>query len=127
MPVAVVVRLGVGVALSRRRSACRAGAVAALSVDCPAEHSVEKVAIVCGAGGELLADAVRSHADVLIMGELRFHDYLAAQADGLALLLPGHYATERLGMEELAVRLQKQWPKLQIWASRREQDPVHWI
>jgi dinuclear metal center YbgI/SA1388 family protein len=91
------------------------------------EKPVEKVAVVCGAGGELLPDAIRTQADVFVTGELRFHDYLAAQAAGLALLLPGHYATERLGAEELAARLQRQWPQLEVWASQREQDPVHWI
>jgi dinuclear metal center YbgI/SA1388 family protein len=92
-----------------------------------ADRLVRTVAIACGAGGELLADAVHARADVFVTGELRFHDYLSARAAGLALLLPGHYATERLGVEELAARLQKQWPELQIWASRREQDPVSWI
>jgi dinuclear metal center YbgI/SA1388 family protein len=91
------------------------------------EQTVERVGIVCGAGGELLSDAVRARADVFLTGELRFHDSLAAQAQGLALCLPGHYATERLGIEELAVRLQEKWPALQVWASRREHDPVHWI
>jgi dinuclear metal center YbgI/SA1388 family protein len=90
-------------------------------------RSVERVAIVCGAGGGFLTDAVRSRADVLLTGELRFHDYLAAQSEGLALVLPGHYATERLGVEELAAHLQQQWPDLRVWASTREQDPVHWI
>jgi len=88
---------------------------------------VERVAIVCGAGGEFLSDAVRARADVLLTGEVRFHDYLAAQAQGLALVLPGHYATERCGVEELAAQLQVQWPDLQVWASRREQDPVQWV
>jgi hypothetical protein len=88
---------------------------------------VERVAVVCGAGGEFLADAVRARADVLLTGEVRFHDYLAAQAQGLALVLPGHYATERCGVEELAARLQEKWPDLEVWASRREQDPVNWV
>lgn len=87
---------------------------------------VERLAIVCGAGGEFLADSVAAGADVLVTGEMRFHDYLAAQAQGLALLLPGHYATERGGVEDLAERLQKQWPTLKIWASQREHDPVQW-
>lgn len=91
-----------------------------------AQRVVERVAIVCGAGGELLADAVRARADVLLTGELRFHDYLSAQARGIALVLPGHYATERIGVDELAVRLQQQWPDLKVWASRRERDPVDW-
>jgi dinuclear metal center YbgI/SA1388 family protein len=91
------------------------------------DRSVERVAIVCGAGGEMLSDVLRARADVFLTGEMRFHDYLAAQAQGLALCLPGHYATERFGIEERAVRLQEKWPELQVWASRREQDPVHWV
>jgi dinuclear metal center YbgI/SA1388 family protein len=90
-----------------------------------AARPVERVAIVCGAGGEFLADAVRARADVLLTGEMRFHDYLAAQAQGLSLVLPGHYATERCGVEDLATQLRQQWPDLEVWASRREQDPVH--
>jgi putative NIF3 family GTP cyclohydrolase 1 type 2 len=88
---------------------------------------VERVAVVCGSGGEFLGDAVKGGADVLLTGELRFHDCLAAQAAGLAVILPGHYATERLGVEALALRLQAQWPQLQVWPSRSERDPVNWI
>jgi dinuclear metal center YbgI/SA1388 family protein len=86
--------------------------------------AVERVAIVCGAGGEFLHDAVRARADVLLTGEMRFHDYLAAQAHHLALVLPGHFATERCGVEELAARLAAQWKDVEVWASRREFDPV---
>jgi dinuclear metal center YbgI/SA1388 family protein len=88
-------------------------------------RAVQKVAIACGAGGEFLAEAARA-ADVLLTGEMRFHDYLAAQSQGLCVVLPGHYASERCGVEELAQRIQQQWPDLQAWASRREHDPVSW-
>jgi len=90
-------------------------------------REVISIAIVCGAGGEMLKDAIRARADVFLTGEMRFHDYLAAQAAGISLILPGHYATERLGVEELAGRLQQQWPELKVWASHRERDPVAWV
>ncbi len=92
-----------------------------------AARTVQRVAIVCGAGGEMMTDALRARADVFLTGEMRFHDYLTAQAQGLALLLPGHYATERFAVEELARRLQGRWPDLRVWASRRESDPVTWV
>jgi dinuclear metal center YbgI/SA1388 family protein len=91
------------------------------------ERLVACVAIACGAGGTLLHDAVRARADVLLTGEMRFHDYLAALAQGIALVLPGHYATERCGIEELASQLKAQWAGLTVWASERERDPVRWI
>jgi dinuclear metal center YbgI/SA1388 family protein len=90
-------------------------------------RQVERVAVACGAAGEFLGDAVRARADVLVTGEVRFHDFLAARAQGLALVLPGHYATERCGVEELASRLQQEWPDLHVWPSAREQDPVTWV
>ena len=92
-----------------------------------AARTVRRVAIVCGAGGEMMPDALRTGADVFLTGEMRFHDYLAAQAQGLALLLPGHYATERFAVEELARRIQEQVSGLNVWASRRESDPSSWI
>lgn len=90
-------------------------------------RAVRRVAIACGAAGEMLADAARAGADVFLTGEMRFHDYLAARARGIALLLPGHYATERCGVEALADRLRAQWPALEVWASQREGDPVAWV
>jgi dinuclear metal center YbgI/SA1388 family protein len=90
-------------------------------------RSVERVALACGAGSEFLMDAVKAKADVFLTGEGRFHDFLAAQANGIALVLPGHYASERFGIEDLAVRLQQQFPKLRVWPSKSETDPVRWV
>ncbi len=90
-----------------------------------AGRPVRRVAVVCGAGGELLHDAVRARADVLLTGEMRFHDYLAARAQGLGLILPGHYATERLGVEMVAERLRNEL-EMEVWASEWEEEPVTW-
>jgi dinuclear metal center YbgI/SA1388 family protein len=109
------------------RSAKAALGSAAVQVVGDPSRPVRRVAIVCGAGGDLLNDTVRAGADVLLTGELRFHAYLEARARGMALVLPGHYATERPGVEDLARRLREQWPGLHVWASCREQDPVSWV
>jgi dinuclear metal center YbgI/SA1388 family protein len=106
------------------RTALRSGPVQVVGEQ---GRKVERVAIVCGAGGDLLADAVRARADVLLTGEMRFHDYLSARALGIALCLPGHYATERFALEELADRMRSRWPDLEVSASQREDDPVRWI
>jgi dinuclear metal center YbgI/SA1388 family protein len=92
-----------------------------------ADRKVERVAIACGAAGEFLGDAVRAGADVFLTGEMRFHDYLAAQSQGVALILPGHYATERFAVEELADRLRQRWAGVDVSASQREADPVTWV
>jgi dinuclear metal center YbgI/SA1388 family protein len=85
---------------------------------------IQTVAVACGAGDDFLDDAARQGADVLVTGEARFHRALEAEARGLALVLAGHYATERPGVEDLAVRLAGDHPELTVWASRRERDPL---
>jgi dinuclear metal center YbgI/SA1388 family protein len=99
-------------------------AVSSVQIVGATDAMVQRVAIACGAAGELLANARACQADAFLTGEVRFHDCLAAQAQQMALVLPGHYATERCGMEVLADRLCHQFPSLSIWPSRRERDPL---
>ena len=85
---------------------------------------VRTVALACGAAGEFLADAIRWKADVFLTGEVRFHDALAARGATVALVLPGHYATERPAVEDLAAKLTADFPGITAWASRNERDPL---
>jgi dinuclear metal center YbgI/SA1388 family protein len=86
--------------------------------------AVRTLAIVCGAGGSLLGDALHASADAFLTGELRFHDELAAQHAGLAALVAGHYLTERPGVEHLATLLTKAFPDADVWASHAEKNPA---
>jgi dinuclear metal center YbgI/SA1388 family protein len=106
------------------KSALRCGPVQAVG---ERDGPVRRVAVACGAAGEMLADAARARADAFLTGEMRFHDYLAARAQGVGLVLPGHYATERCGVEELAELLREQFPGADVWASEREADPARWV
>lgn len=84
------------------------------------------VAVACGAAGEFLKDAIRAGADAFVTGEVRFHDCLAAEAAGVALILPGHYASERPAVEWLATRLGEVF-NIPAWPSRHERDPLRTI
>jgi dinuclear metal center YbgI/SA1388 family protein len=85
---------------------------------------VRTVALACGAAGEYLGDAIKRKADVFLTGEVRFHDALTARGANIALILPGHYATERPAVEDLAVRLASDFAGIAAWASRDERDPL---
>ncbi|ETW93497.1 MAG: NGG1p interacting factor 3 protein, NIF3 [Candidatus Entotheonella factor] len=87
---------------------------------------VQRVAIACGAAAEFMADAAQQGCDVLLTGEARFHACLEARTLDIALVLPGHYATERPAMERLATILQHQFPDLDVRASETETDPMRW-
>jgi dinuclear metal center YbgI/SA1388 family protein len=90
-----------------------------------AGRRVERVAIVCGAGDDFLPDAVRPHADVLLTGEARFHRAIEAENLGIGLVVAGHHATERPGVEDLAERIRRAFaPGLTAWPSQGEDDPL---
>lgn len=59
-----------------------------------AASRVETIAVANGSGGSLVRDAVRAAADVLVTGEVRYHDALDATSQGLAIIEAGHDATE---------------------------------
>ncbi|NQV24790.1 MAG: Nif3-like dinuclear metal center hexameric protein [Rhodopirellula sp.] len=88
--------------------------------------TIRRVGIACGAAAEFMSDAARLGCDVLLTGEARFHACLEARTCGIALVLPGHFPTERPAMENLAKRLSRQFPDLSVWASDVESDPVQW-
>jgi dinuclear metal center YbgI/SA1388 family protein len=86
--------------------------------------AIKRVAIACGSGASFLEDAASAKADVLVTGEARFHDCLAAISKGIGLILTGHYHSERHGMEQLAIQLGNQWSNVHATSSRVESNPV---
>lgn len=91
------------------------------------QNVIQRAAIACGSGGSMLSLAARAKCDLFITGEATFHNCLEAESLGMAMLLVGHYASERFGVESLAEQLQMQFPQCTIWASRQERDPLRWL
>lgn len=100
---------------------------------CPAEQytfvgdldqTCKIIGIACGAAGDFLPEASALGCHAFITGETRFHTCLEARAFGTALVMTGHYASERPAVEELARQLEARWSPLKVWASRVETDPV---
>lgn len=89
-------------------------------------RTIRRLAIGCGAADDFIAEAARAGADALLLGEARFHGALLAEELGMALVLPGHYATERFAMETMAGRLATLFPTLVVWSSRNERDPIRY-
>lgn len=90
----------------------------------PPDSQIHRVAVACGSGGEFLSVAAQAGCDCLVTGEARFHTCLEAESRGVALILAGHYATERFGIEALAEVLARQFADVHTWASQRERDPI---
>jgi dinuclear metal center YbgI/SA1388 family protein len=88
---------------------------------------IRRVAIACGSAGDLLDAARAAGCECFVTGEARFHTCLEAKATGMAMILTGHYASERFAVEALAEVLQTEFADVKCWASRRECDPLRQI
>jgi dinuclear metal center YbgI/SA1388 family protein len=91
------------------------------------QSPITKVAVACGSAGEFLDVAIQRGCQVLITGETRLHTCYDAEARGMSLLLAGHYASERFGVERLAAVLGRQFSAATVWASHDEADPLRWL
>jgi dinuclear metal center YbgI/SA1388 family protein len=92
----------------------------------PRDRLIRRVAVACGAGSEFLSDAIAAGCDVLVTGEASFHRQLEAESTGIALVVAGHFATERFAVEELAGKIRQAFSDIEVWASQTERDPS-WI
>jgi dinuclear metal center YbgI/SA1388 family protein len=83
-----------------------------------------RIALCPGAGASFLPDAVARGATLLVTGEARHHDHLAAIASGTCMLLPGHTQTERGFMPTLARLLAQQVPGVSFTTSKADLPPL---
>ncbi len=66
------------------------------------ERKVKNVAILTGAGGDVVGSIRAEAADVLLTGEINHHVALDARTAGIAVICAGHFATEVIGMNYFA-------------------------
>ena len=88
---------------------------------------VYKVAVCGGSGAELLRAAQRQGADVLVTGDVKYHDARLAEELGVALVDAGHFPTEQLMIARMTEALsaaarQRNW-NLTIEAYTGEREP----
>lgn len=71
------------------------------------EHLVQKVAVVGGSGASFIKE-IAGQVDVLITGDLKYHEARDAAALGLAVIDAGHQATEELVVQEVCRLLKRE-------------------
>lgn len=96
-----------------------------------AGRRVKKVALCGGSGASLIRDAWKKGADVLVTGDVKYHEAREAETLGLALVDAGHFATERpmiRGVAELLRgELEKKRFTAEILAFEGEREPFSHI
>lgn len=66
---------------------------------------IKKVALCSGSGASLLREAARHGADVLVTGDVKYHDARDAYDLGIAVIDAGHFPSEIIMVDDVAERL----------------------
>lgn len=77
-------------------------------------ESIRRVAVCGGAGADYLADAKKLGCAAYITGDVRHHEFLAAEEMGLLLMDAGHFATENIAMPQLVAQLTEALPEAEV-------------
>ncbi|MBM7865530.1 Nif3-like dinuclear metal center hexameric protein [Heliobacterium gestii] len=88
---------------------------------------VEKIAVCGGSGASAIARAQFKGAQVLVTGDIKYHEAQTAELLGIDLIDAGHFATERPVLEALAAYLEERAAKekttVQVIVHPQSQDP----
>ena len=95
------------------------------AVDCG--KAVNTLAVVGGAGGSMLQDAIEAGADCLLTGEANHHVAIDARRLGISLVVAGHYATEFPIVPVVADKLKQRFAGVRVLCSRRNKDPFSYL
>ena len=89
--------------------------------------TVQRLAVISGAGGSLFEDALAQGADCLLTGEANHHHAIDAKRLGLSLIAAGHYATEFPVTAAVAEKLRRTFPALEVLVSEDARDPYTYL
>ncbi len=73
---------------------------------CGAEdRTVSRAAVACGSGADFIESAAAMEVDVLITGDMKYHDWEKARDNDLAVVDAGHHGTEKIFSELMEIKL----------------------
>ncbi|NMC74678.1 MAG: Nif3-like dinuclear metal center hexameric protein [Geobacteraceae bacterium] len=93
-------------------------------------RNVQRIALCGGSGSSLVRCARKQGADVLVTGDVKYHEAREAQMLGLSLVDMGHFASEILMVEGCVARLKTELRDrgltAELVACKEERDPYRY-
>lgn len=85
---------------------------------------VRRLAVMGGAGGDALDDALAKGCDTYVTADVKYHVFLDAAERGINLIDADHFCTENPVIPVLAERLRSAFPELEFLVSREHRQIV---
>jgi len=91
---------------------------------------ISKVALCSGSGASMIRTAERAGADVLVTGDLKYHEARNAEDLGMAVIDAGHFSTEIIMVDAVATQLRQMLlqsgnDECEVISCKLERDPFH--
>lgn len=86
-------------------------------------ETIETVAVIGGSGGKYIHKAKKAGADILVTGDIKYHDAIDAKDIGLTIFDIGHFA-EVVMEEHVAGLLRKQFAGVEVIVQTVAKNPI---
>jgi putative NIF3 family GTP cyclohydrolase 1 type 2 len=90
-------------------------------------NGIRRIALCGGAGAFLEDRALELGADVLITGDVRYHDFFDAAAKGLWIVDMGHFESEQFSKQAILRFFTKNFPTFAALVSKKETPTVYYF
>lgn len=92
------------------------------------DTKIKKVALINGSGNKLVNQVKLAGADVLVTGDMQYHQIVEAVEDGLSIIDAGHFGTEKIMIKEVSNYLRRTLHELgyniEVIESKSNIDPI---
>ncbi|MBP5995486.1 MAG: Nif3-like dinuclear metal center hexameric protein [Crocinitomicaceae bacterium] len=87
---------------------------------------IKTVALCGGSGSFLLADAIRSKADIFVTGDFKYHEFFDAE-NHLIIADIGHFESEQFTPQLLAEKLKEKFTKFAVHLTDLNTNPINYL
>ncbi len=91
-----------------------------------AEKMIRRVAICGGAGSEFVKESIAMGADVLVTGDVKYHEFMSDN-DKILLADIGHYESEHFTKEIFSEIITKKIPNFAVHYAELEKNPINYL
>lgn len=84
---------------------------------------VRRVAVCGGAGASLIESAIKANADILVTGDVKYHDFTSFGSE-IIIADIGHYESELCARDILSRVIREKYPELTIYFAETETNPI---
>lgn len=88
---------------------------------------IKTIAVCSGSGGEFYKAAYEKGADVIVTGEIKHSQIIAANELGIMVVDAGHYKTEDVILEPLKNILEEKFKNINFYLSKSFTDKINYI